>query len=114
VSLIDERELRALVEQAAEKAFRKVLREGPPPPNVSERWVPTAHLARDYSIAQATIRQWIRQGKLRSMRVGRALRVSFADFERLISTPSAEGDRDLSPEELADRDDALDHSPEQD
>ena len=107
MSLFDERELRALVEQAAEKALRKVLREEPAAPSVGQRWVPTAQLTRDYSVAQSTIRHWIRQGKVRSIRVGGALRVNLADFERLISTPISDADRHLSPEELADRDEAL-------
>ena len=107
LSLFDERELRALVEQAAEKAVRKVLREEPAAPSAGQRWVPTVQLARDYSIAQSTIRTWLRQGKIRSIRVGSALRVNLADFERLISAPLSDAGRDLSPEELADRDEAL-------
>lgn len=107
MSLFDERELRALVEQAAEKAVRKVLSEKQAALSVGQRWVPTAQLTRDYSVAQSTIRHWTRQGKVRSIRVGRALRVNLADFERLISAPTSEADGELSPEELADRDEAL-------
>lgn len=108
MSLFDETALRAMVEEATESAVRKVLREGSshatPVPSV-DSWVPTAALARQYSITQATIRQWIRQGRIRSVRVGRALRVNRSDFDSLISPPTGSAPaRQLSPEALADRD----------
>lgn len=104
MSLFDEQAFRALVEQAAEKAVRKVLREEPSSTGVDGRWVPTSQLANGYSIARGTIRQWIRAKKLRSVKVGGALRVNLADFERLV-TGSNGSDKVLpSPEELADRD----------
>jgi excisionase family DNA binding protein len=106
LSLFDERELAALMEQAAEKALRKVLREEPATPSVGQRWVSTAQLAREYSLSQSTIRRWIRQGKIRSTRVCGAFRVNLADFEALLSSPSPDASRALSPEELADRDEA--------
>jgi excisionase family DNA binding protein len=107
VSLFDERALRALVEQATEKAVRMVLRENPTTAS-SGPWVTTASLAKDYSIAQSTIRQWIRDGKLRARHVGRALRVNLADFERLVSISSVAVVSTPSPEELADLDEIRD------
>jgi excisionase family DNA binding protein len=64
--------------------------------------------AKDYSIAQSTIRQWIRDGKLRARHVGRALRVNLADFERLVSISSVAVVSTPSPEELADLDEIRD------
>jgi excisionase family DNA binding protein len=110
VSLFDERALRALVEQATEKAVRMVLRENPTTANAGP-WVSTASLAKDYSIAQSTIRQWIRDGKLRARHVGRALRVNLADFERLVSISSVAVVSTPSPEELADLDEIRDRRP---
>jgi excisionase family DNA binding protein len=71
-------------------------------------WEPTAKLAREFTVAQGTIRGWIRAGKLRSLRVGRSLRVSREDFERLLSKSSRGTTAALSPEELADRDEVSD------
>lgn len=107
MTLFDEQALRTLVEQATESAVRKVLRENPTT-STAGPWVTTAWLARENSLAQGTIRQWIRDGKLRSRHVGRALRVNLADFERLVSAPTAVDASTPSPEELADLDDIRD------
>lgn len=104
MSLFDEQAFRALVEQAAEKAVRKVLREEPNSVGGDGRWVPTSQFASGYSIAQGTIRQWIRAKKIRSVKVGGALRVNLADFERLLTGPDGSHTAPPSPEELADRD----------
>jgi excisionase family DNA binding protein len=107
VTLFDEQALRMLVEQATESAVRKVLRENPTAATAGP-WVTTAWLARENSIAQSTIRQWVRDGKLGWRRVGRSLRVSLADFERLVSASTAVDASTPSPEELADLDDIRD------
>jgi hypothetical protein len=106
VSLFDERALRELVEAAAERAIRKVLRGAPSRTDADGRWVPVAQLAAKYSLAPGTIRRWAREGRVRSIRVGGAQRVSVEDFERVISGSTANETREPSPEELADRDEA--------
>ena len=95
------------MEKAAENAIRKVLRERPAPSSTVRRWASTAQLAAEYSIARSTIRQWVHQGKVRSILVGSARRISVEDFERMVSGSTAIAPRAISPEELADRDDGL-------
>jgi excisionase family DNA binding protein len=104
VSLLDELALRELIAEATEQAIRKVLRERPAQPDASRQWASTAQLAAQYSMAQSTIRTWVRQGKIRSIRVGGALRVSVEDFERMLSAPPTSLGRKVCPEELADQD----------
>jgi hypothetical protein len=105
VSLFDETALRELVAEATEAALRKVLRGNSERPEAARRWASTAQLATEYSIAQKTIRQWVRQGRVRGIRVGGVLRASVEDFERMVSPArtTASG-RTQSPEELADID----------
>jgi len=67
-------------------------------------WVPTQQIAKEYTIAQGTIRRWIKDGRIEAMHVGGALRVSRASFERLLTPPRSANRQTLTPEELADRD----------
>ena len=53
-------------------------------------------------VAVGSIRRWVRQGRLQRHRVGRTLRVSRAELERLLRDPGP--DRELTPEDQADRD----------
>lgn len=108
MSILDERGLRLLLEEVVEHAFRKALR-GHGPLADSDTWVSTAYLGKKYSIAQSTIRHWIREGKLETKRVGKLLRVSLSSFERFLATESTDGRRALSPEALADRDEMREH-----
>ena len=66
-------------------------------------------VARTHSLAQSTIRQWIRAGKVEAKLFGGAMRVSLASFERFISTPCRDQHKALSPEQLADRDEVREH-----
>jgi len=104
MNVFDERAFGALVEQAVEKAVRKVLWTAPSIAEGDGRWVRTAELAKAYSIAQSTIRRWIREGKVEGKLVGGSLRVNLASFERSLAMPREAVERPLSPEELADRD----------
>lgn len=108
MSILDEIGLRVLVEEAVEHAVRKVLRSHEPIGD-GDTWVSTAQLGTKYSIAQSTIRRWIREGKLEAKRAGKLVRVSLASFERLVANESIDGRRPLSPEELADRDEMREH-----
>ena len=45
----------------------------------------TTDLARIFRVRRKTIREWSAQGKLRSMRVGRGLRFSPREVERLLA-----------------------------
>jgi excisionase family DNA binding protein len=63
----------------------------------------TTHEAADLArVAVGSVRRWVRQGRLRRHRVGRTLRVSRVELECLMRDPGP--DRELTPEEQADRD----------
>jgi len=104
VSLFDEQALRAFLEQVVENAVKKALRSVPAAAIGDDQWVRTADLATQYSIAQGTLRRWIRQGRIEAKLIGGSLRVNRASFERLLAMPHGAEGRALSPEELADRD----------
>lgn len=104
MNVFDEQAFGALVERAVEKAVRKVLRTEPAIAEGDASWVPTAQLAKAYTIGQGTIRRWIREGKIDAMQVGRSLRVNRASFERVLAMPRPAVEKTPSPEELADRD----------
>jgi excisionase family DNA binding protein len=63
----------------------------------------TTHEAADLArVAVGSVRRWVRQGRLQRHRVGRTLRVSRVELECLMRDPGP--DRELTPEEQADRD----------
>ncbi len=109
MSVVDEDALRSLLEEVVEKTVKKVLRSAPPEVGGGDKWVRTVELARNHSLAQSTIRQWIRAGKVEAKLFGGAMRVSLASFERFISMPHGDTQKALSPEQLADRDEVREH-----
>jgi excisionase family DNA binding protein len=63
----------------------------------------TTHEAADLArVAVGSVRRWVRQDRLQRHRVGRTLRVSRGELECLMRDPGP--DRELTPEEEADRD----------
>lgn len=63
----------------------------------------TTHQAAQIArVAVGSVRRWVRQGRLQRHRVGRTLRVSRIELECMMRDPGP--DRELSPEEQADRD----------
>lgn len=63
----------------------------------------TTHEAADIArVAVGSVRRWVRQGRLQRHRVGRTLRVSRIELECMMRDPGPE--RELTPEEQADRD----------
>ncbi len=53
-----------------------------------ESYLTVAEVAEKLQLNQQTVRNWIEQGSLRALRVGRRVRIKRSDFERLL----AEGD----------------------
>jgi excisionase family DNA binding protein len=96
---IDARELEALVKRLVAEA----LEEATAP--ARDEYLSTADAANLAGVAMGTIRRWIREGKLPPHRAGRELRVRRPDLERLMREPRrSEPSRELTPEELAERD----------
>lgn len=58
------------------------------------------------SVSPATVRRWIRDGRLPAAGAGRLTRVRRGDLEKMLGEPRWRDprDRELTPEELADRD----------
>ncbi len=48
------------------------------------RFMTVEDIARDLSIAEDTVRSWIREKKLPAYRVGREYRIMIADYERFL------------------------------
>lgn len=105
MSLFDEHALRSLVADEVRKALRDELGHRPKGPG---EYISVADAGRLASVSPQTIRAWMRDGRLTTHRAGRVLRVRRSELENLL-TGARLWDRDfdrreLSPEELADRD----------
>jgi excisionase family DNA binding protein len=92
--MIDVVALRALVEDAV----RRVLAERPP----ASEYLSVVEAARVASVAPATIRSWVREGKLRRHGTPRVLRVRRNDLEKLMSAAPRAAIPE-SPEALAEK-----------
>jgi excisionase family DNA binding protein len=53
--------------------------------DLSDEFLTVAEVAATLKLNQQTVRNWIDQGKLPALRVGRRVRITRADFESLIS-----------------------------
>jgi excisionase family DNA binding protein len=58
-----------------------------PTPIEDTRLFSTKEVARTFSRSERTIRNWVRQGLIRPLRVGRAVFFSRDELERIISGP---------------------------
>ncbi len=50
-----------------------------------ESYLTVAEVAQKLQLNQQTVRNWIDQGSLRALRVGRRVRIKRSDFERLLA-----------------------------
>ncbi|HEX4420549.1 MAG TPA: helix-turn-helix domain-containing protein [Kofleriaceae bacterium] len=92
-----ERGLRDLIAELVREEVRRAFAEA----TQRDEFLTTAHAAEVAKVAQGTIRRWIRAGRLTSQRAGRELRVLRSDLAALMRD-HGRGDRDRTPEELAD------------
>jgi excisionase family DNA binding protein len=92
--------LRRLVEDAVRRVVREELAARP----TGDVFLSVAKAAEVVEVSSATIRTWIRLGKLTRLHAGRELRVSRAELERLLVTCSNVVVGDDSPEARAARD----------
>jgi excisionase family DNA binding protein len=90
--------LRALVREEVRAEIRKVLDQAQSP-----EYLTTSTAADFAKLSEATIRRWVRRGKLASFRAGRELRVLRSDLERVLKDDAANDSGD-SPELRAARD----------
>jgi excisionase family DNA binding protein len=55
------------------------------PPDLEDSFLTVAEVAETLKLNQQTVRNWIDQGSLPALRVGRRVRIRRSDFERLLS-----------------------------
>jgi excisionase family DNA binding protein len=60
-------------------------------PEVEETYLTVAQVAETLKLNQQTIRNWIDQGSLPALRVGRRVRIKRSDFERLMAESYSSG-----------------------
>ena len=105
MSLFDERALREIVAEELRRVLREELTSGGRPANDAE-YLPVTEAAARASVAPATIRVWMAQGRLRRYHAGRELRVRGAELAELMRRPAVIagiGNREeLTPEKEAD------------
>ena len=94
--ILDEAGLRALIEEAVRKVIREEIAAG-----AAQRgeYVSVAEAARQVEVSPATIREWMRDGRLRRYHAGRELRVRTLELQALLTRP--ERTEEPTPEEAA-------------
>jgi excisionase family DNA binding protein len=60
------------------------------PGNLEETFLTVAEVAELLKLNQQTVRNWIDQGRLPALRVGRRVRIRRSDFERVLAESSIE------------------------
>lgn len=58
----------------------------PSPPESDETYLTVAEVAETLRLNQQTVRNWIDQGRLPALRIGRRVRIKRSDFERILRT----------------------------
>ena len=88
--------LRAFIARSVRDELAKLATPTP------EDYLSTSEAAKVAKVAPATIRRWMKDGKLREHRAGRLVRISRSDLERLIREGRPRNDSS-TPEQLARR-----------
>jgi excisionase family DNA binding protein len=102
MSLIDEHALRAIIAEEIAKALRGGSNGNGEVERSADEYLPVARAARLASVASATIRAWIKDGRLRRYHAGRELRVLRAELDGLLRTRPRASSASLTPEDAAD------------
>ena len=58
----------------------------PSSPEPDETYLTVAEVAETLRLNQQTVRNWIDQGRLPALRIGRRVRIKRSDFERILTT----------------------------
>ena len=93
-----ESELRELIRGIVREELDRALADAKP----TDDYLSTKAAATLASVAEGTIRRWIREGRITGHRAGRVLRLRRSDLEGLLHEDRPE--REISPEEMARRD----------
>jgi excisionase family DNA binding protein len=93
--ILDEAGLRALIEDSV----RKVLREQSAAAAARDEYVNVAEAARQIDVSPATIREWMREGRLGRYHAGRELRVRVSELQALMTRPERKAEP--TPEDAA-------------
>jgi len=102
MSLFNENELREFLRSELRSAVKEVLGAKPATPG---EYLSVREAARIASVTGQTIRIWIHCGRLRGHKAGRVHRVRRDELEALLANPpTVDPDRELTPEEMAERD----------
>src|SRR5437588_10691853 len=67
--------------------------------NIEESFLTVAEVAELLKLNQQTVRNWIDQGSLPALRVGRRVRIRRSDFERLLAQSATQPSRDSAQTE---------------
>lgn len=65
---------------------------------LEESYLTVAEVAETLKLNQQTVRNWIEQGSLRALRVGRRVRIKRSDFDRLLAEGYSASARPGHPE----------------
>lgn len=90
--------LRALIAEVVREEIAKALAAAKPS---NDEYLSAAAAAKVAGVHPATIRSWVRDGRLPEHRAGNRVRVSRADLEELLRAGPRRAEADLSPEALA-------------
>ena len=71
-------------------------------PDAGDSFLTVAEVAEMLKLNQQTVRNWIDQGSLPALRVGRLVRIRRADFERLIAGGATGGATDVQSQSAQD------------
>jgi excisionase family DNA binding protein len=67
-------------------------------PDLGETYLTVAEVADLLKLNQQTVRNWIDQGSLPAVRIGRRVRIRRSDFERVLAEGSTVGGRGSTPQ----------------
>jgi excisionase family DNA binding protein len=68
-----------------------------PQPDLEDSFLTVAEVAEVLKLNQQTVRNWIDQGSLPALRVGRRVRIKRSDFERILAESYSGGTAAASP-----------------
>lgn len=69
-----------------------------PQPELEDSFLTVAEVAEVLKLNQQTVRNWIDQGSLPAIRVGRRVRIKRSDFERILAESYSGGTMSATPE----------------